>query len=112
MCFEKMCSSLNRVAILYIQRQSYDVAIEKLKRAIHISEENYRERSDDISTEPIELWLNLSECHTLTENPALASEASRNALRIQREKRSVFDLTPRKGTGNIPVLISNGQSCI
>ncbi len=109
MCFEKMCSSLNRVAILYIQRQSYDVAIEKLKRAIHISEENYRERSDDISTEPIELWLNLSECHTLTENPALASEASRNALRIQREKRSVFDLTPRKGTGSIPVLISNSK---
>ncbi len=106
---EKMCSCLNRVAILYIQQKSYDLAIEKLKSAIHISEENYRERSDDISTEPIQLWLNISECHGLKGNSSLASEASRNALRIQKEKRQVYDFTARKGSGDIPALISNSK---
>ena len=106
---EKLCSSLNKVAILYIERKSYDIAIKKLESAIHISEENYRERSDDASTEPIQLWLNLGECHALKGKPSLATEAYRNALRIQRDKRKVHDLLPRKGSETIPGLISNSK---
>jgi tetratricopeptide (TPR) repeat protein len=106
---EKLCSSLNKVAILYIERKSYDIAIKKLKSAIHISEENYRERSDDVSTEPIQLWLNLGECHTLKGKSSLATEASRNALHIQRAKRKVYDLLPSKRSETIPGLISNSK---
>jgi tetratricopeptide (TPR) repeat protein len=105
---ERLCFSLNRVAILYIERKCYDIAIKKLKSAIHISEENYRERSDDISTEPIQLWLNLGECQALKGKPALATAASRNALRIQRDKRKFYDAS-RTGPGSIPDLISNSK---
>ena len=70
------------------------------------SEENYRERSDDISTEPIQLWLNLGECQALKGEPALATEASLNALRIQKDKRKVHN-SLRKGPRSIPDLISN-----
>eukprot|EP00535_Pseudo-nitzschia_heimii_P008672 CAMPEP_0197180250 /NCGR_PEP_ID=MMETSP1423-20130617/4919_1 /TAXON_ID=476441 /ORGANISM="Pseudo-nitzschia heimii, Strain UNC1101" /LENGTH=867 /DNA_ID=CAMNT_0042630293 /DNA_START=176 /DNA_END=2779 /DNA_ORIENTATION=+ len=103
---ERLCSSLNSVAVRYIKHNSYDLAIKKLERAIHISEENYRERSDDMSTEPIQLWLNLGECRTLKGETALGTEAVRNALRIQKDKRKVHDET-RKGVGRIPDLISN-----
>lgn len=105
---ERLCFSLNRVAVLYTERKCYDIAIKKLKNAIHISQENYRERSDNISTEPIQLWLNLGECQALKEEPALASEASGNALRIQSEKRKFYDES-RTGPGSIPDLISNSK---
>ena len=106
---EELCSCLNRVAMLYIQRQKYDDAIEKLRRAIHISEENYRERPDNMSTEPIQLWLNLGECHSLEGIPELSSIALKNALRIQQDKGKVFNLLPRKRAGSIPDLISNSK---
>ena len=105
---ERLCLSLNSVAVHYMKQTSYDLAIKKLKRAIHISEENYRERSDDMSTEPIQLWLNLGECQTSKGEAALATAAVQTALRIQREKRKVFDST-RKGVGGIPDLISNSK---
>jgi len=105
---ERMCSSLNSAASLYIQQECYDIAIKKLKQAIHISEENYRERSDDISNEPIQLWLNLAECHALKGEPVISTEASRSALRIQRDKRNFYDASC-KGLGGIPDLISNSK---
>jgi tetratricopeptide (TPR) repeat protein len=105
---DRLCSSLNRVAVLYIQRKSYDIAITKLKRGIQISEENYRERSDSISTESVQFWLNLGECQALKGESELATEALKNALRIQRDKRNVYDLS-RKSPGSIPDLISNSK---
>jgi len=103
---ERMSSALNSVGALYTKQTSYDVATQRFNAAILICEKNNRETSGDFSMEPVQIWLNLAECHSLREKTVLATNASKNALRMQRHKRKAYDAS-LKDIGNMPYLISN-----
>ncbi|MGK3742836.1 MAG: tetratricopeptide (TPR) repeat protein [Bacillariaceae sp.] len=109
---EKKCSILNDLGVLYIQQKQYNVAVKKLSDAIHIYEEGFVEGfvegSDYTSTKHIQMWVNLAECYGLQEEHELATNAARNALRIQRDKRKLYDVSA-KDLGQIPGLISNSS---
>ena len=109
---ERKCSILNDLGVLYIQQKKYNVAVKKLSDAIHIYEEDFVkgfvEGSDYTSTKHIQMWANLAECYGLQEEHELATNAARNALRIQRDKRKQYDVSA-KDLGKIPGLISNSS---
>jgi len=105
---ERKCSILNSLGVLYIQRKNYDVAVKKLTDAIHIYEDNFVEETYNSSTDQVQVRLNLAECYGLQEELKLATNVARNALRIQRDKRKLYDTSAKDGR-QIPGSISNSS---
>ncbi|VEU45104.1 unnamed protein product [Pseudo-nitzschia multistriata] len=103
---ETLASILNSVGALYIKQTKYDVAVERLKDAILVIAKDNGDKSDDFSTEHVQLWLNLAECHSLRKEASLSINALRNAARVQRDKRKKYDAL-EKDVGNLPDLLTN-----
>eukprot|EP00536_Pseudo-nitzschia_multiseries_P002064 jgi/Psemu1/322381/estExt_fgenesh1_pg.C_270040 len=90
---DRMSSAMNRVGALYTQQNKCDAALQRLKDAIRvIQEENeQRERSGAGSSEPVGIWLNLAECYRVRDEQDLAATAYRAALKGQRTSRTVYE---------------------
>jgi tetratricopeptide (TPR) repeat protein len=77
-----LCGLLNDVGVLYIQQKDYDMAATKLDEALEICD-----KSTDLKSDAIQVWLNLAECHSWRKEIELATDATRNALHIQKKLR-------------------------
>eukprot|EP00537_Pseudo-nitzschia_pungens_P010783 CAMPEP_0172384512 /NCGR_PEP_ID=MMETSP1061-20121228/2249_1 /TAXON_ID=37318 /ORGANISM="Pseudo-nitzschia pungens, Strain cf. pungens" /LENGTH=801 /DNA_ID=CAMNT_0013113149 /DNA_START=460 /DNA_END=2865 /DNA_ORIENTATION=- len=107
---DQLSSAMNRAGALYTQHDRLDDALQRLKGAILvIQEENqHRERSGAGSAEPVGIWLNLGECYRLRNEQSLAATAYCSALRSQRSSRKAYQKAFGDGVkNNLPEALRN-----
>ena len=84
-------STLNNVAVIYIQRENLDDAVEKLSDALAAYESGV-ERGNAINPEVAQVWKNLGECYTLRNEWESALFAYTSALGVQQDARRCHDV--------------------
>ena len=97
-----LCGLLNDVGVLYIQHRDYDMAATKLCEALEICN-----KSTELKSDSIQVWLNLAECHSWRKELELATDATQNALRIQRKIQESLDRSNSHPEETSPALSSS-----
>jgi tetratricopeptide (TPR) repeat protein len=84
-------STLNNIAVIYIQRGDLDGAVEKLSDALAAYESGV-EQGNAINPEVAQVWKNLGECYSLRKEWESALFAYTSALGVQQDARRCRDV--------------------
>jgi tetratricopeptide (TPR) repeat protein len=90
-------SILNDVGVLHIQREQYDVAVQKLSDALASYESSIGDEKG-MSADTVQVWRNLAECYALRKEWESATMAFTSALDVQRDARKLYDTALQGGS--------------
>ena len=87
-------SILNDVGVLHIQREEYDLAVQRLSDALAAYESSIEE-SRGMFADTSQVWRNLAECYVLRKQWDSATMAFKSAIDVQHDARKLYDTAAR-----------------